>query len=41
MTHSGVTLAPILGHMAAAEIAGGLDLEVLRPYRPERFFAEV
>lgn len=36
-THSGVTLAPILGQFAAAEIMGGPRPDILAPYRPERF----
>jgi glycine/D-amino acid oxidase-like deaminating enzyme len=37
VTHSGVTLAPILGALAAAEIVDGTDLDILRPYRRTRF----
>ena len=36
-THSGVTLAPIIGEMAALEIRTGVETEILTPYRPERF----
>ncbi len=35
--HSGVTLAPVLGRMAAAEILDGLSFELLEDYRPSRF----
>ena len=43
LTHSGVTLAPILSHLAAWEICdaetrdGELAIGALVPYRPERF----
>ncbi len=37
VTHSGVTLAPILGRCVATELLDGARLEVLAPYRPERF----
>ena len=37
VTHSGVTLAPVLGRMAAAEILDGLSFELLEDYRPSRF----
>jgi len=36
-THSGVTLAPLLGSLAAAEIAGGGHDDMLAPFRPGRF----
>ena len=35
--HSGVTLGPVLGAMAALEIVEGVDVELLAPYRPARF----
>ena len=35
--HSGVTLAPLIGRLAAAEIMDDLSLDVLTPYRPSRF----
>lgn len=38
-THSGVTLAPILGRYTAAEVLGGTTIDILKPYRPERFHA--
>jgi glycine/D-amino acid oxidase-like deaminating enzyme len=37
VTHSGVTLAPVLGELIAAEIVGGTDERLLRPFRPTRF----
>lgn len=37
VTHSGVTLGPLLGDLAAAEIVDGQVSEMLRPYRPDRF----
>ncbi len=38
-THSGATLAPLLGAWAATEIATGVRVDDLTPYRPERFAA--
>lgn len=35
--HSGVTLAPIVGRMAAEELLDGVRFETLEPYRLERF----
>ena len=40
-THSGVTLAPILGRYAAREILAGEMIDILAPYRPDRFKAAV
>lgn len=37
LTHSGVTLAPLIGEVAAIEIVDGVRVEGLAPYRPERF----
>ncbi|KAI2512801.1 FAD dependent oxidoreductase [Fragilaria crotonensis] len=37
VTHSGVTLSPILGQLVAAEVCEQVSLEVLRDYRPSRF----
>jgi len=37
VTHSGVTLAPILGELAALEILDGAEVRALAPYRPARF----
>jgi glycine/D-amino acid oxidase-like deaminating enzyme len=39
VTHSGVTLAPILGRWSTAEVLDGTRIEALAPYRPERFSA--
>ena len=36
VTHSGVTLGPVLGALAAAEMVGGCLEDVLAPYRPDR-----
>ena len=36
-THSGVTLAPIIGELAANEILDGVQQPQLAPYRPARF----
>jgi len=36
-THSGVTLAPVIGQFAAAEILDGARVDLLAPYRPARF----
>jgi len=41
IAHSGVTLAPILGRLAAQEILEGITLDMLSPYRPDRAFEEV
>ncbi len=35
--HSGITLAPLVGRLAAAEILDGARVELLDPYRPARF----
>ena len=37
VTHSGVTLAPILGRWMTAEVMDATRVEALAPYRPERF----
>ena len=37
VSHSGVTLAPILGALAATEIANRVSIEALQPFRPTRF----
>lgn len=39
VTHSGVTLGPLLGRLLAGEIAGGEISPQLAPFRPERFVA--
>ncbi len=36
-THSGMTLAPIFGQLASMEILEGVDVDLLRPFRPYRF----
>lgn len=36
-THSGVTLAPLIGEFAAIEIVDRVAIELLRPFRLERF----
>ncbi len=40
VTHSGVTLAPILGRYATREIIDGDRVDALAPYRPERAFLD-
>ncbi len=37
VSHSAVTLAPVVGRMAAAEILDGLSFELLADFRPSRF----
>ena len=37
LTHSGVTLAPLIAQMAAIEIMDGTQVESLSAYRPSRF----
>jgi len=37
VTHSGVTLAPILGRYVTSEVLFGVPVPGLSPYRPERF----
>lgn len=37
LTHSGVTLAPLLAQLATMEIADGAQVELLGDYRPSRF----
>ena len=39
VTHSGVTLAPILGRYATQEVMTGSRVPALAPFRPERFAA--
>ena len=39
VTHSGVTLAAILGRLVASEVIDGTRSTALHPYRPERFAA--
>jgi len=35
--HSGVTLAPIIGHLVAEELLTEQPNPLLEPYRPSRF----
>lgn len=35
--HSGVTLSPLVAHLAAIEILDGVEADPLAPYRPARF----
>jgi glycine/D-amino acid oxidase-like deaminating enzyme len=37
VTHSGVTLAPIIGRLTAEEVLQGSPAKAFAPYRPERF----
>ncbi len=37
VTHSGVTLGPLLGRLLAAEVTGGHPDPLLAPFRPDRF----
>ena len=37
LMHSGVTLAPLVGELATLEIVDDARVEMLAPYRPERF----
>ena len=39
VTHSGITLAPLLSRLVAAEILDQVETSVLRPFRPSRFDA--
>jgi len=39
VSHSGVTLAPILGEHVTRELLDGQHVEELAPYRPDRFAA--
>ncbi len=39
--HSGVTLAPIVGQLAAHEMIAGNTIERLNEYRPDRVFEEI
>lgn len=40
-THSGITLTPLIGAFAAIEIAHGARIDLLAPFRPERFASPV
>ena len=37
VTHSGMTLGPLLGELASSEIELDFEMELLGPYRPSRF----
>ena len=37
VTHSGVTLAPVVGRLTAEEVLNNSRTEMFAPYRPERF----
>jgi glycine/D-amino acid oxidase-like deaminating enzyme len=37
VTHSGVTLAPIIGELAAIELLDGVRVDLLAPFRLQRF----
>ena len=39
LMHSGVTLAPLVGELTTVEIVDGARVEMLAPYRPERFIS--
>ncbi len=39
VTHSGVTLAPLIGELAAMELLDGAEVDLLAPYRPARFLS--
>jgi len=36
-THNAITLAPVVGELAAIEILDGVEVDLLAPYRVERF----
>jgi glycine/D-amino acid oxidase-like deaminating enzyme len=35
--HSGITLSPLIGQVAATEILDGVAVDLLTPFRPQRF----
>jgi glycine/D-amino acid oxidase-like deaminating enzyme len=37
VTHSGITMGPLLGRLLAAEMTGAAPDERLAPFRPDRF----
>ena len=37
VTHSGITLGPLLGELIASELVDGADEQLLQPFRPARF----
>ena len=40
VTHSGITLGPILASLAAGEIIENMECDLLSPYRPSRFVGD-
>ena len=40
VTHSGITLAPVIGELAAREVGGGAHEPLLGPFRPSRFTSD-
>lgn len=38
--HSGATLGPLIGQLAAEEILTGANVPVLAPFRPDRDFSD-
>ena len=40
LMHSGITLGPLVGELATMEILDGARVDILEPYRPERFGGE-
>ncbi len=40
LMHSGITLAPLVGELGTIEIVDGARVEMLAPYRPERFISK-
>jgi glycine/D-amino acid oxidase-like deaminating enzyme len=40
VTHSGITLAPLLSYLIAIEILYNVELDLLEPYRPPRFLRD-
>ena len=37
LMHSGITLGPLVGELATMEVLDGARVDILEPYRPERF----
>jgi glycine/D-amino acid oxidase-like deaminating enzyme len=37
VSHSGITLGPVIGQLLASEILSGMRDELLADFRPERF----
>ena len=40
LMHSGITLGPLVGELASMEVLDGARVDILEPYRPERFGGE-